>query len=90
MCSNDYARKTSGNQIFNLIIADLKVISYKDSTQISDEIDVDHMFETKGLMQNSSTINYITVDLQKVWKCQWIQHLPRKTEKNHKMNKTGL
>lgn len=69
-CSNDYARKTSGNQIFNLIIADLKVISYKDSTQISDEIDVDHMFETKGLMQNSSTINYITVDLQKVWKCQ--------------------
>ena len=70
LCSNDYARKTSGNQIFNLIIADLKVISYKDSTQMSDEIDVDHMFETKGLMQNSSTINYITVDLQKVWKCQ--------------------
>ena len=63
------------------IIANLKVISYKDLTEISDEMDVNHMFETKVLMQNSFTINYITVDLQKVWKCQWIQHLPRKTEK---------
>ena len=33
-------------------------------------MDVNHMFETKVLMQNSFTINYITVDLQKVWKCQ--------------------